>query len=145
LAPRLLRLRRASRSFQRTPSFWDRSASGWSSTAFGLENFDAVGAWRDRDGQFEIDASGELPGGLAFSGSQELMTILKESRKSDFTRCVAEKMLTYALGRGLDSYDRCAVDAIVKQLAEGDYRFSSLVTAIVLSDPFLLRQSTGEE
>ena len=112
---------------------------------FGLENFDAIGAWRDRDGKFEIDASGTLPGDLDFRGPRELMGILIDQKKEEFCRCLTKKLLTYAIGRGLESFDRCAVDKIVEQLSDEDYRFGSLVTAVVMSDPFLLREIRGEE
>src|SRR5207253_2372675 len=79
---------------------------------FGLENFDAIGAWRTRDGKFDIDSSGILPNGQAFKSPKELKAVLK-TKEEDFRRCLAEKMLTYALGRGLEHYDKCAVDAIV--------------------------------
>jgi hypothetical protein len=112
---------------------------------FGLENFDAVGAWRERDGQAEINAAGTLPGGVEFRGPQELMQILAEKKSDDFCRCLTEKMLTYALGRGLQPSDRCAVDAILAELRENDYRFSALVNGIVHSDPFLMRElPTGD-
>ena len=111
---------------------------------FGLENFDAIGAWRDRDGRFEIDPAGELPGGADFHSPAELMEILAERKKGDFCRCLTEKMLTYALGRGLESYDRCPVRQVQQRLAENDYRFSALMTGIVTSDPFLARESRGE-
>jgi hypothetical protein len=106
---------------------------------FGLENFDAVGAWREQDGGLPIDASGVLPGGPSFAGPKALKAILKE-READFARCLAEKMLTFALGRGLDYYDKCAVDKIVAAMAENDYRFSTLVLGIVGSDPFQKRR-----
>jgi hypothetical protein len=112
---------------------------------FGLENFDVIGAWRDRDGRFEIDASGTLPGNLQFEGPKQLMQILAEQKREQFCRCLAKKMLTYALGRGLESFDRCAVDDIMKQLIKNDYRFSGLVRAIVLSEPFRFRESLGEK
>ena len=112
---------------------------------FGLENFDAIGAWRDRDGRDAIDASGVLPGGVEFDGAAELMQTLAEQRNEAFCRCLAEKLLTYALGRGLESYDRCAVDEILTHLADNDYRFSQLVRGIVLSDPFRLREELGDE
>ena len=112
---------------------------------FGLENFDAIGAWRDRDGRAEINAAGTLPGGVEFQGPQELMQILAEKKSADFCRCLTEKMLTYALGRGLQPSDRCAVDAILAELREHDYRFSALVNGIVHSDPFLMRElPTGD-
>lgn len=101
---------------------------------FALENFDAVGAWREQDGKFSIDAAGVLPDGRAFSGPAELKRILKS--ENAFVRCLAEKMLTYALGRGLEYYDKCAVDDICAALVAQKYRFSSLVIAIVKSEPF---------
>jgi hypothetical protein len=113
------------------------------SLGFGLENFDVVGAWRDQDGRYAINASGELPGGLRFASASELMKILADQRKDAFCRCLAEKLLTYALGRGLESYDRCAVDEIVKQMEANGYRFSILVDSIVLSDPFRMRELRG--
>jgi hypothetical protein len=106
---------------------------------FGLENFDAIGAWRDKDGRFPIDASGVLPGGPSFAGPKELRAILK-ARHADFARCLTEKVLTFALGRGLDYYDKCAVDKIVAALADNDYKFSTLVLGIVSSDPFQKRR-----
>jgi hypothetical protein len=106
---------------------------------FGLEKFDAIGRWREKDGPFEIDASGTLPTGESFAGPSELIAILKE-RREPFTRCLAEKLLTYALGRGLEFYDKCTVDTIVREVGAGDYRFSALLSAIVKSEPFRMRR-----
>jgi hypothetical protein len=106
---------------------------------FGLENFDAVGAWRDKDGGTAVDSSGTLPSGESFRGPKELKSILK-AHTPEFTRCLTEKLLTFALGRGLEDYDRCAVDQIVKSLEANRYRFSALVLAIVKSDPFQKRR-----
>ncbi|HEX4613791.1 MAG TPA: DUF1592 domain-containing protein [Urbifossiella sp.] len=106
---------------------------------FGLENFDAVGAFRTKDGAFPIDPAGELPGGLKFAGPAELRKILV-GKKDQFARCLAEKLLTYALGRGLEYYDKRALDKITAGLAKSDYKFSALVTEIVTSDPFRLRR-----
>ena len=78
---------------------------------FGLENFNAIGAWRTEEGKFPIDASGTLPGGQSFNGPAELKAIL-QARKEDFTRCLTEKLLTYALGRGLEYHDKYAVEQI---------------------------------
>lgn len=111
---------------------------------FGLEHFDAIGAWRERDGRFAIDASGELPGSIPFRDAAELMEKLAEQKKDAFCRCLTEKMLTYALGRGLVSYDRCAVREILRRLEAEQYRLSALVVGIVLSDPFRYRESRGE-
>src|SRR5262249_29894461 len=107
---------------------------------FGFENFDAIGAWRSADGKFTIDPSGELPGGKTFKGPAELKAILK-ARKDAFARCLAEKMLTYALGRGLENYDRRAVGGVTAELAKNDYKFTSVTVAIVQSDPFLKRRA----
>lgn len=112
---------------------------------FGMENFDAVGAYRSSDGRYEIDASGELPGGVEFDGAEELMQILVQEKKQQFCKCLAEKMLTYALGRGLDSYDRCTVNGALDVLEANDYRFSSLVEAIVTSDPFMMRERKRDQ
>lgn len=112
---------------------------------FGLENFDAVGAWRDRDGEFPIDASGELPGGIKFDGAGELMGILTQEKNRQFCRCLAEKLLTYALGRGLTSYDRCTVNDAVAALESDGYRFGSLVESIVTSPPFTMREAKRDQ
>lgn len=106
---------------------------------FGLENFDAVGAWREKDGDFAIDASGELPDGRSFEGPEGLVDVLL-SRKEDFRRALSEAMLVYALGRGLETYDRPAVDGIVGALAEGGDRFSALILAVARSEPFRMRR-----
>lgn len=110
---------------------------------FALENYDPIGAWRTKDGKFPIDSTGTLPNGRTFNGSKELRQLLKGTKELEFRRCLAEKMLTYALGRGLESYDKCAVDDICKAVAANDNRFSSLVVAIVRSDPFQLRKGRG--
>ncbi len=109
---------------------------------FGLENYNAVGAWRDKDGNFALDTTGALADGTKFNGPVQLKAILK-ARKDVFVRSLAEKMLTYALGRGLERYDKCAVDEIVASVKKNNYKFSSLVTAIVVSEPF--RKKRGDE
>lgn len=108
---------------------------------FGLENFDAVGRWRTMDGGQPLDTSGVLPGGVKFRGPSELKQILLKN-KAGFARALSEKLLTYALGRGIESSDKCAVDAIVKQSAAQNYRFASLVADVVDSDPFRKRSTT---
>jgi hypothetical protein len=109
---------------------------------FGFENYDAIGAWRELDGKFPIDPSGKLPAGATFQGPKELKAILKAKEK-EFARCLVEKMLTYALGRGLEGPDRCVVDQIVDAMSKDGYRSSSLVLGIVKSDPFLKRSGKG--
>ncbi len=106
---------------------------------FGLENYNAVGAWRDKEGDFPIDASSELPSGESFNGPAELKAILL-SRKGAFIHTLGEKMLTYALGRGLEETDACVVEDIAKGVAADEYRFSRMVLEIVKSDPFLKRR-----
>ena len=103
---------------------------------FALENFDAVGNWRTRDGRDPIDASGKLPDGTEFSGVEDLRTLLVTQRKDQFTRCLTEKMLIYALGRGTEYYDKCAIDEIVAEVQQHDYQFAYLIAGIILSDPF---------
>jgi len=111
---------------------------------FALENFDAVGAWRTKDGAFPIDATAQLPDGRSFNGPRELKSVLRGS-KEQFARCLAEKLLTYAIGRGVEPYDRPAVDGIVNAAKSGDYKFSTLVLGIVHSDPFQKRRSKNKE
>jgi len=109
---------------------------------FGFENFDAIGAWREKDGQYAIDPSGELPDGQKFQGPGELKTILK-GKKELFARSLAEKMLTYATGRGVEYYDKCAVDKIVEALGKNEYRFRALLVETIKSEPFQMRTATG--
>jgi hypothetical protein len=108
---------------------------------FALENFDAVGAWRTHEGGQAIDVSGALPGGEAFAGAAELRAVLK-TRRQAFARCLTEKLLTYALGRGLVRSDRPTVNDIARKLAQHDYRFSALVLALVHSAPFQIQSTT---
>ena len=105
---------------------------------FGLENYDAIGAWRTEDGKTPIDASGIFPDGKSFQNLAELKAILL-GRQDDFCRCLAEKLLTYAIGRGLEYYDARAVQEITEELARQENRFSALVLAIVASDAFRKR------
>jgi hypothetical protein len=109
---------------------------------FGLENFDAVGAWRTADGKFPIDATGSLPDGRTFNGPDELRAILKADHQA-FEQCLAAKLLTYALGRGLERYDKRTVSGIVSRLPEHEYRFSGLILEIVNSLPFQSRRSAS--
>lgn len=108
---------------------------------FGFEKFDPVGRIRDQADGKPVDPSGELPTGESFAGALELVQILKK-RGEDFCRCLSEKMMTYALGRGLDYYDRCAIDQVYDRMQKNELRFSAMVEGIVLSQPF--RQRRGE-
>ena len=110
---------------------------------FGFENFDPIGRWRIEDGGHPVDSSGELPNGQRFQGPIELVAILSQ-REQEFAKVLASRMLTFALGRGLEYYDQCAVDSIAQQMQQNDYRFSSLVLGIVTSEPFRMRRTQGE-
>jgi hypothetical protein len=107
---------------------------------FGLENFNAIGAWRTEEGKFPVDASGALPDGRAFQTPAQLKGILKADRDV-FARGLTEKLLIYALGRGLERYDRPTVAGIADKLASRDYKFSQLVLGIVNSLPFQMRSA----
>lgn len=111
---------------------------------FGMENFDAIGRYRETDGGKPLDVSGALPGGKSFRGPTELIAVLKQ-RDCDFAKALAGKMLTYSLGRGLEFYDRCTVDIIVKRLKEKEFKFSVLVGEIVKSRPFRMRRGEGTD
>ncbi len=111
---------------------------------FALENYDAIGAWRETDDGFAIDASGRLPGGESFDGPSGLKNLLM-ANKDAFCRCLAEKMLVYALGRGLEYYDKCAVDRTCEALAANNHRFSTLILETVRSVPFQMRRGNGDE
>lgn len=107
---------------------------------FGLENFDAIGRWRDKDDSGgPIDAGGELPGGKQFSSPKELKGIIA-SRKDELARNLTEKLLAYALCRQLEGYDEIVVDGLMERLARDKYGMQSLVIEIVTSYPFLNRQ-----
>jgi hypothetical protein len=111
---------------------------------FGLENFDGIGAWRTQDNKKDIDSSGVLPGGEKFSGPAELRKVLLG--KADlFRRCLAEKLLTFGLGRGLEYYDKCVLDDVVSSAKANKDTFSALVLAIVQSDPFQKRKGKRSE
>jgi hypothetical protein len=109
---------------------------------FALENFDAIGKWRDvSEAGTPIDATGMLPNGVRFEGPAGLRTVLLQ-RPEQFAATVAEKLLAYATGRGLQYYDRPSVRAIVRDAAPGGYRWSSLIVGIVNSMPFRMRSAS---
>ena len=113
-----------------------------------LENFDQAGRWRVVEESFDsrsasfvpIDASGVLPDGTTFEGVTGLRSVLV-SRADRFVATMTEKLLTYALGRGLEFYDMPAVRAIAREAARDDHRFSSLILGVVNSMPFQMRRS----
>ena len=112
---------------------------------FALENYDGVGKWRDEDAGVKIDASGRLPDGTEFSGPAGLTELMIGKYREDFVRTVTEKLMTYALGRGVEYYDYPTVRAISRQAATDNYRMSSLILAIVKSAPFQMRQAERGE
>lgn len=107
---------------------------------FGLENFDAIGRWRDQDENGQaIDASGELPGGKHFSNPQELKAIIAE-QNTKFSRNLVERLLAYALCRKLEGYDEIVIDELMQKIAKDDYRMQTLITEVVTSYPFTHRR-----
>jgi hypothetical protein len=108
---------------------------------FSLENYDAIGRWRDKDAGSPIDAVGKLPDGTQFAGPAGLKKLLLTSYRDDFSTALIEKLLTYALGRGLEYYDKPVVRSISRQAARDDYRMSAVIAAIVESTPFQMRRA----
>ncbi len=111
---------------------------------FALENYDGVGHWRSKDAGREIDASGKLPDGSEFVGPEGLKKTLVTSHADEFINTFTEKLLLYALGRGLEYYDKPAVRSITREAARDDYRISAVVTAIVKSTPFQMRRTQDQ-
>ena len=108
---------------------------------FSLQNYDAIGGWRDdNEGGTPVDASGVLPDGVQFEGRAGLRDLLLD-RPDDFVGTVTEKLLMYALGRGVEFYDAPTVRKIVRDAAGEDYRWSSIILGIVNSTPFQMRRS----
>jgi cytochrome c553 len=107
---------------------------------YALENYNAVGIWREADGARPLDTSGELPGGEKINGAGQLKELIHK-RQDQFVTNLAEQMLVYALGRELDYYDDCPLDEIKGSLVRGEYRFSALVMAITASYPFQQRRA----
>jgi mono/diheme cytochrome c family protein len=110
---------------------------------FAFENFDGIGQWRDREHGVAVDASGIFPDGTKFGGPAEFRNILMQ-RRDAFLRTVTEKLLTYALGRGVEPYDMPAVRGITRAAAQSDYRWSSLIEAIVESLPFQMKAASAD-
>ena len=106
----------------------------------GLENFDALGRYRERQAGKPIDAAGQLVTGETFNNVASLKKILAEKRKTDFYRAISEKMLTYAIGRGIEMYDTTTIDQLVKHLEKHDGKLVELIHAITVSAPFQMRR-----
>jgi hypothetical protein len=109
---------------------------------FALEHFDGVGRWRDEDAGTAIDANGTLPDGTAFNGPAGLNDLLLTKYRNDFVQTATEKLLTYALGRGIEYYDYPTIRTVTRTAARDNYRVSSLILAIVKSPAFQLRKGS---
>jgi hypothetical protein len=109
-----------------------------------LENFNALGMWRQTDGREKIDPSGKLISGEKFANIRELKTILKEKKQRDFYGCVAEKLMTYALGRGVEYTDSETIEQIVDELESSGGKFSALIRSVVKSPQFQRRRNWQE-
>ncbi|MBX3119642.1 MAG: DUF1592 domain-containing protein [Fimbriimonadaceae bacterium] len=115
---------------------------GMDTLGFGLENFNAIGQWRTSDEGMKIDSAGAMPDGAKFKGPTDLKVYLL-AKKPQFVRAFGEKMLIYALGRGLTSADKCHIDEIAKAAEGGNYRMSTVILAVVKSDAFRKRRGDG--
>ena len=108
---------------------------------FALENFDAIGRWRDRDhGGVPIDSLATLPDGTRVQGPADLTSLIL-SRRREFIETLTGKLLTYAVGRGLEPYDMPAIREIMREAAPSNYRWSALILGIVKSRPFRMKRS----
>jgi hypothetical protein len=107
---------------------------------FALENYNGIGQWRTKDGRSDINASGKLPDGSQFDGPAGLKKLLTTTQREQFVTTVAERLLTYALGRGVEFYDLPAVRSIVRDSSASNYRLRDMITAVVMSTPFQMRR-----
>lgn len=112
---------------------------------FALENYDGIGKWRMKDAGLPIDASGKLPDGTIFNGPAELKQILLKGHRDEFVATVIEKLMTYALGRGLEAYDAPTVRAIMRETSKDNYRLPALIGAIINSKPFQMRSQLASQ
>jgi hypothetical protein len=108
---------------------------------FALENFDGVGEWRDKDAGVPINTSGRLPNGQEFNGASGLSKLLLEKHKGEFIETITEKLMIYALGRGMAPEDKPTIRAIARKAAEHNYRMSAFIEAVVESVPFQMRRA----
>jgi hypothetical protein len=106
---------------------------------FALENFDGIGQWRDKDNGSPIDSSGKLPDGSSFDGAAGLRRALLTAHKDEFISTFTEKLMTYALGRGVEPYDRPAMRSIIREAAKQDSTIPAFINAIVRSPQFQMR------
>jgi hypothetical protein len=108
---------------------------------FSLENYDGVGAWRAKDSGNPIDATGKLPDGTTFEGPAGLKNLLLTAHRDEFVETFTEKLLTYALGRGLEFYDRPALRAIMRDAAPQNSTIPALISSVVKSPQFQMRRT----
>ena len=112
---------------------------------FAFEHFDAIGRFRNQDNGSDIDASGKLDTGETFKNSTDLIRVLTDAKGDFFVRCLTEKMMTYALGRGLEYYDKRAVDRVVQLLEKDGRKMQTLVVSIVKSLPFDMKRGESSD
>ena len=108
---------------------------------FALENYNAIGKWRTSEANSAIDSTGVLPDGTEFDGPTEFKELLLSQRKEEYIRTLTEKLLTYALGRGVEAYDMPAIRKIIQEATPADHRWSSLILGIVKSVPFQMKKA----
>lgn len=111
---------------------------------FALENFDGIGEWRDNDSGAAIETAGQLVSGEKFASATQLRDVLLKEKRKEFMTCVSEKMLTYAIGRGMEYYDRPTIEKIAANADKSGGKFSALVIEIVKSVPFQMRRGEGD-
>jgi hypothetical protein len=109
-----------------------------------MENFNAVGKYRDQEAGQPIDTAGQLVTGEKFNSALELVDVLTTSRKKDFFRCATEKLLTYATGRGVEYYDAPTIEKIVERLERDGGQSRTLIYGIIESAPFQMRRGDGD-
>jgi hypothetical protein len=108
---------------------------------FSLENYDGVGAWRTKEADVIIDATGKMPDGTVFQGPTGLKNLLLTSHRDEFISTLTEKLMTYALGRGIEYYDRPAIRAIVRDAAKQNNSIPDIIQSIVASPQFQMRRT----
>ena len=108
---------------------------------FSLENFDGIGVYRAKDGGSPIDATGKMPDGKTFTGPAGLKNLLITGHRDEFLTTFTEKMMTYALGRGIESSDEPAIRAVIRDASKQNSSISDIITAIVKSQQFQMRRA----
>jgi len=112
---------------------------------FALENYNGIGKWRVLDDTgAKIDATATLPDGTTFNGAAGLTNLLLTGRKVDFVNTFTTKLMTYALGRGVESYDQPVIRSITRDAARDDYRMSTLILGVIHSAPFQMRRAAED-